>query len=399
MRATASLSILLLTGLAVLSTAQAQTKGAKAPPANEVRYFTYLSGLADDRADVILKETRQSGKLSAAHLDVCFPVPGASERTDRFVLDLNVTGEKLAGTTQSQDGKLPVTVNLTRRANGKAFDFTGMVTIGDSMSEIASSETTDSSEKEFKEQQASDDTITASPADFTEVSPEAIAVKVKREAVADFTKSLRGERVQVALYGLIASCAELRSGEQVLHLTVDPERAQDTMAKLRSQPGVISVGWTDGSMDMERTMRFAAADWREGGKLNRDKLANAVAATLSKSLPATLVSSAWNDVTGELTLKLKRPSAVIPALGLTENIEVTALAANDRPGSSDHLLLWIGSPSIETIDESAGPKLNIAENASGNDEESLSLNDTQMLNALTQALKAQRWDSDASAWK
>jgi hypothetical protein len=400
MRATASLSILALTGLAALSTAYAQAnKAAKAPPANEIRYFTYLSGLADDRADVILKETRQSGKLTAATLDVCFPVPGRSERTDRFVLNLSVTGEKLAGKTQSQDDKLPITVDLTRKPNGKTFDFTGMVTIGDTMSEIASSETADTSEKEFQEQQASDDTIVSAPDDFTEVSPEALAVKVTREAVADFAKGLRGQPVQVALYGLIASCAELRSGEQVLHLTVDPERAQDTLTKLRGHPGVIAAGWTDGTMDMERTLRFPAAGWREGGKLNRDKIANAVATALAKALPATLISSAWNDVTGELKISLKRPSAVVPALGLTEAITVTALAAADKPGGSDHLLLWVGSPSIETVDESAGPKLNIDENASGNDEESLSLNDNQTLNALTQAFDAQRWDAETSSWK
>ena len=231
------------------------------------------------------------------------------------------------------------------------------------------------------------------------MSPEAIAVKVKRDAVVDFARSLRGETVQVALYGLIASCAELRSGEQVLKLSVDPERAPAVIEKLRAQPGVITAGWTEGNMDMERTIRFPAAEWREVGKINRDKVAAAVANALAASLPATFVSSSWNAVTGELKVVLKRPSAILPALGLVENIEVTAMIAPDKPGAIGHLLLWTGSPSIETVDESSGPKLNLVENSSGNDEESLSLNDEQMLAALAKEFRAQRWDSDTSVWK
>jgi hypothetical protein len=353
----------------------------------------------EDRADVVLKETRQGGRVVAASLDVCFPLPTDANRTDRFVMTLAVDGDKLSGSTESQDSKLPVSVNLTRKANGKAFDFNGRITIGKAASTIASAETTDLSDKEFKDQQAASDTITVAPADFTEVSPEAVAVKVKRDAVVDFARSLRGENLQVALYGLIASCAELRSGEQVLKLTVDPERAPVVIEKLRGQPGVVIAGWTEGNMDMERTIRFPAAEWREAGKINREKLAASIGNSIAASLPGTLVSSNWNASTGELKVALKRPSAILPALGLVEKIEVTMLVSPDKPGASEHLLLWIGSPSIETVDESSGPKLNLVENSSGNDEESLSLNDEQVLAALAQQFRAQRWDSDRSVWK
>ncbi len=390
---------LLLAGLAGSSAVAQTAKGTKAPAGPEIRYFTYLSGLMEDRADVVLKETRQGGRVVAANLDVCFPMPADATRTDRFVLALAVEGDKLSGSTESQESKLPVSVSLTRKPNGKTFDFAGRITVGGSASTIASSETNDTSEKEFKEQQTADDTITAKPADFTEVSPEAIAVKVKREAVADFAKSLRGENMQIALNGLIASCAELRSGEQVLRLIVDPERAPAVLEKLRTQPGVIAAGWTEGNMDMERTVRFPAAEWREVGKINRQKIAAAVSAALTASLPATFVSSNWNEISGELKVVLKRPSAILPALGLVENIEVTAMIAPDKPGASDHLLLWTGSPSIETVDENSGPKLNLVENSGGNDEESLSLNDEQMLAALAKEFRAQRWDSDTSVWK
>lgn len=395
----ALLLILLLTGLAAESAPAQTPKSTKAPAGPEIRYITYLNGLLEDRADVVLKETRQGGRVVAANLDVCFPALADPNRMDRFVMTLAVDGDKLSGTAQSVEGKLPVSVALTRKVTGKTFDFAGKVTVGNSTSNVASPDTSDLSEKEFKEQQAAEDTITASPADFTEVSPEALAVKVKRDAVVDFVRSLRGEQVQVALYGLIASCAELRSGEQVLKLTVDPERAPALIEKLRTQPGVITAGWTEGNMDMERTVRFPAAEWREVGKIHRDKIAGAVANALVSSLPATLVSSTWNAVTGELKVVLKRPSAILPALGLTENIEVTAMVAPEKPGQAENLLLWTSSPSIETVDESSGPKLNLAENASGNDEESLSLNDEQMLAELAKTLRGQRWDSDASAWK
>jgi hypothetical protein len=399
MRATASLVMLLLLIVTDAPASAQATKGTKAPAGPEIRYFTYLTGLMEDRADVVLKETRQGGRLVAANLDVCFPMPSAADRTDRFVLALAIDGDKLTGTTTSQESKLPVSVSLTRKPSGKTFDFNGKITVGPSASAIDSSETSDISEKDFKEQQATEDTITTMPADFTEVSPEAIAVKVKRDAVTDFAHNLRGENLQVALYGLIASCAELRSGEQVLKLTVDPERAPAVIEKLRAQPGVVVVGWTEGNMDMERTIRFPAANWREAGKVNRDKLAAAAANALAASLPATFVSSNWNSMTGELKVMLKRPSAILPALKLVENIEVTVMVSPDKPGTSDHLLLWTGSPSIETVDESSGPKLNLVENSSGNDEESLSLNDEQMLAGLAKEFRAQRWDSDTSVWK
>jgi hypothetical protein len=198
---------------------------------------------------------------------------------------------------------------------------------------------------------------------------------------------------------LIASCAELRSNEQVLHVTVDPERAEAEIAKMRTQPGVVAAGWTEGSMDMDRTIRFPSADWRSGGKLNREKVASTVTGVLAKTLPGSLVASRWNDVTGELVMTFKRPSAILPALELTETLEIKALTASEKPGGSERMLLWLGSPTIVTTDETPGAKLEIADNASGNDEESLSLDDEASLLGLAKEFKAQRWDAEASAWK
>jgi len=40
----------------------------------------------------------------------------------------------------------------------------------------------------------------------------------------------------------------------------------------------------------------------------------------------------------------------MPALDLTETIEMTALVAQDRPGPSDRLMLWISNPVMSTAE-------------------------------------------------
>src|SRR5471030_1433748 len=106
--------LLCLIGLiAVLSSpAFAQTKLSpkSTPGANETRYFTSIDGLMEGNADVILKETRQGKTVTAAVLDVCYPAEKGSDRKDRFVANLSVSGQTMTGTTQSIGDKLPVTV-------------------------------------------------------------------------------------------------------------------------------------------------------------------------------------------------------------------------------------------------------------------------------------------------
>ena len=88
----------------------------------------------------------------------------------------------------------------------------------------------------------------------------------------------------------------------------------------------------------------------------------------------------------------------MPALDLTETIEVTALVAPDKPGASDRLMLWISTPAISTDGRSRGPKLNLAEE-SGGDEEADPKDDNGSVDALAKEFKGQRWDADKSAWK
>jgi hypothetical protein len=352
----------------------------------------------DGNADVILKETRQGKTVTSAVLDVCYPAEKGSERKDRFVANLAVSGQTLTGTTQSIADKLPVTVKLTRRASGDSFEFKGQISVGQTVTDVVSTDNSDLSEKEFQDNQTSADGITAAPKDFTEVSPESIAVRIKLDAAPDFLKGLKGQQLEVSLSSLAVSCDALRSGEMTISMNVDPERAGALLVKFRSQPGVVSAGWTSGVVEMERSIRFAAADWRDGDRVNREKLAAAITGVLAKTLAAKPTSSAWSASNGKLKLTFKRPSRLFPALDLTETVEVSALAAPDKPGASDRLMLWIGNPVSSTADETAGPRLNLAEQSSG-EEESEPKDDNGSIEALAKEFKAQRWDADKSVWK
>ena len=380
-------------------TAFAQMKLSTKPAnANETRYFTAIDGLMGGNADVILKENRQGKTVTSAVLDVCYPAEKGSDRKDRFVADLAVNGQTMTGTTQTLGGKLPVTVKLVRKPTGDSFEFNGQISIGSNVTEVASSDNSDLSEKEFRDNQTVDDGITPAPKDFSEVSPESIGVKVKLDTALDFLKALKGQDLEVSLSSLTVTCDALRAGEQTINMSTDPERAAALIAMLKSQPGVIAAGWTSGIVDMERTIRFSAGDWRDGDKINKDKLATAVAGVLTKTLAAKSSAAAWNANTGTLKLTLKRPSQLFPALDLTETIEITALVSADKPGGSDKLMLWISTPVISTADESAGAKLNLAEETSS-DEEGDQPDDNGSVEALAKAFKGQRWDSDKSAWK
>jgi hypothetical protein len=388
----------LMTASPNLAIAQMKLSPKASPGTNEVRYFTSIDGLMDGNADVILKENRQGKTVISAVLDVCYPVEKGSDRKDRFVANLAVNGQTMTGTAQSVGGKLPVTVKLVRKPTGDSFEFKGQISVGQTVTEVTSTDNSDLSEKEFLDNQTTDEGITATPKDFTEVSPESIAVKVKLAAALDFLKSLKGQDLEVSLSSLTVSCDALRAGEQTINISVDPDRANALIAKFKSSPGVVTAGWTSGTVEMERSIRFTAAGWRDGDKLDKDRLAAAIAGVLTKTLAAKSSSSAWSANTGKLKLTFKRPSQLFPALELTETIEVTALVAPDKPGGSDRLMLWIGNPVIATADETAGAKLNLSDESAG-DEEGDQKDDNGSVDALAKEFKGQRWDADKSAWK
>lgn len=379
------------------STASAQT--AKATATGEVRYFNSLGDVMGDLpVDAFIKETRQGGKVVSATLDVCYSVSLSSDRKDRFVVNLVPEGQKLAGTTQTLEAKTPVAVNLVRKPVAKTFTFEGKITVGGNVSNVFSEENSDVDEKEFQQSQLLDDDIASAPANFTQVSPHALAVKVSRTAFVDLVRSLKDQRVQIALDSLATDCAALRSGQQVLRMTVDPERAPALIAKLKANSGVAAVGWTSGNYDMDRAIRFPATGWRDGDRLDRNKLAAAIATTAAKALGAKVAGSTWSDTTGELMLTLKRPSTVVPELNLIETLSIAALPGPDKPGITDRLVLWLGSPDITTADEATGPHLEFS-TSSVNEEDATPIDDEGMIDALAAELQGQRWNSDTSSWK
>ena len=224
-----------LVGLMTASTdiAFAQIKPAprSTTAGNEVRYFTSIDGLMEGNANVILKETHQGKNVTSAVLDVCYPAEKGSDRKDRFVADLAVNGQAMTGTTQTLGSKLPVTVKLARKPTGDTFEFKGQISIGPTVIDVASSDNSDLSEKEFRDNQTVDDGITSAPKDFSEVSPESIGVKVKLDAALDFLKSLEGQDLEIALSSLTVTCDALRAGEQTITLSADPDRATAEIAE------------------------------------------------------------------------------------------------------------------------------------------------------------------------
>ena len=372
---------------------------AKAMAGNGTRYFLSLGDILGDLpVDAFLKETRQAGKTTSGVIDVCYSVSPSSDRKDRFIVDLTADGAKLSGTGESVVDKSPVTVNLTRKETDKNITFEGKITVGSKVSLVSSTDNSASDEKEFQQSQATDDNITEKPSDFTEVSPQALAVKVKRASFTDLVKSLKSDNVQIALDSIAADCVALRSGSQILRLFVDPQRSDALVAKLKSAPGVTAAGWTTGSYDIDRAIRVAAADWRSGDRLDRDKLATAIANAAARAFSAKPASNSWNDTTGELTVTLKRPNTTAPAFDLTDTLEISALIGPEKPGAADRLIIWLGSLSTTTRDESEGPHLQFADSAT-NEEDSSFTDDDQVVRALAADIKGQRWDSDKSSWK
>ncbi len=398
MRFSTVLCSALVASLAAASPGFAQTaKGPAKEPEN--RYFISLGDILGDLpVDAFIKETRQGGKTIATVLDVCYSVSPDSDRKDRFVIELKADGQKLTGTGESLEDKAPVTVNLTRKPVDRTVTFEGKITVGGKASLVSSIENSESDEDEFRQSQVVDDALTEAPADFTEVSPQSLAVRVKREGFIDLVKSLKTENVQIALDSIATDCTALRTGMQLLRLNVDPARAGKLLTKLKAAPGVIAAGWISGGYDIDRAVRFGAADWRSGEALNRDKLAATIASAAARTMDAKVASSKWNDTTGELIIALKRPNQTVPALDLTDTIEISVLVGMEKPNASDRLIVWVGVPSTTTRDEAAGPHLQFTEAASSEDDSSF-VEDDHLIKALAAELKGQRWSSDASAWK
>jgi hypothetical protein len=376
--------------------AQAKKKGAPAP-SETVRYFPLDGLLGDLPAEGFLKETRQGARISSAVLDICHAVSLTSPRKDRFAATLKVEGTKLTGLGQTQETKQRVAVDLVRKPAGKTVSFQGSITLGDSKWDVSSADNSDMSEKEFLQTQASDSAIVAEPADFTEVSPGALAVRTKREAFPTLMKEVRKENVETVLESLAVDCPALRTGEQELQVLVDPERAPALIRKLKGFPGVLDAGWTTGAFPMERAVLLPAADWKGGsGSFDKERLASAIADSLATNFAAAVEATSWNDTTGELKVALTRPSASLPGLEFSDHLETILLIGPERLQSNDGLIVWVGDVLIDIVDKGPEPRLKFMSAAS---EESDLIDGDALLNRLAKDLKGKRWDTEKGAWQ
>ena len=396
-----TLTAAVIAAIASPALAKDPPKAAAKPAAAETVHYIPLYGdlLGELSADAFLKETRQGGKLVSAEIDVCHAVGPHTERKDRFVIALKTDGAKLVGSGESA-GKVPVSVELVRKAAGKTLAFQGSITRGSATDKVELADLSEQTEEQFQDGQPTDVEITEAPKAFGEISPIALAVRVKRDGVPGLVQTLRGENVQVSLGTLADSCHTLRAGFQVVQLDVDSDRAPALVAKLRALPGVTSAGWTAaGGADW--AVRFPAASWRDAKGLDRERLAARIADIAAGTVGATSRDTAWDPITGELTLKLKRTSTeVAPSLGLTDVVELQLLLAPETAGNSERAVLWLESATLTTVDEGAGPRLAMSGSGDSEGEGSASQVDTEaLLTALAGGLGGQRWDSEATDWK
>jgi hypothetical protein len=322
------------------------------------RYFNLNGSLGDDdRADAFLKERRQGALVTAATLDICYPV--VSERQDRSELVLKVAGSTLTGTGQSQVDRSPVSARLTRRATPNGVSFAGTIKIGAIELKVDGKDLESMDERDFRQQQPQEIPIEAAPSNFIETSPGSLGVRVERDSLLAVVESLKSEDVVLGLDGLFTTCAALRSGQHTLLLKVDPERAAALVSKLNGVPGVLLAGYSKGDYDNDNAVRLATRSWQVDGKLDREKLVADIAASAAKTLSATAESTRFDATTGELGLEFKRPNAAFAELGLTDVFELTMLIGPEKIGYDDAVVVWLGEPQITITDQGPEPRFNL----------------------------------------
>lgn len=396
----------LVTGLALTlahSSAMAEPKGApKGKAGPQVRYFDLSSSLFSELgAEALLKETRQGATVVSAELDVCHMVSPTSNRLDRFVVPLKVEGNRLTGSAQSQERKQAVTVNLTRRAAGGAFSFEGTVTSGDHTDKIRSTDNTEMSEDEIGDQFLAESTIEPAPPSFSAAWPQSLYVRVSRSGLTNLLDALRDQNVRLVFNGLQTSCQVLRSDRHTVQVDVEPERIAAVLAKMKSVTGVTEIGFSPNPPNMQRSVRFPSAGWRDGsGKLDRDKFAAAIGKAAADVMSASLGSSTWDPVMGELTIELKRPDTTVPGLKLTQIITVTLVVAPESLASNQRSIVWVESIAARTADERPAPRLTFAPTTSDEGGEGQEPEGSDgLVEAVAGALKGALWDSDKEQWR
>lgn len=380
---------------------QANKDAGPSPLADDnIRYTIIEGGLLSDRpSEAIWRETRKGGKTVSATLDLCYSTSPLSNRKERFLVALRPEGGKLVGTGNSGPDQTPVAVSLVRKQDGTVFSLEGTITRASKVDEVGASDLSDMSEIEFRDHLLREEEIIDAPEDFTETTPSSIGVRVASDRLPDLVKALRALNVRVDYSSLVQTCADLRAGNQLVRLEVDPERAPALLAQFKAMPGVLAVGWTPGGYGIERAVRIAAGPWRDGKTIKMDQLAGRISAALATLLGGAALPPQWDQTTRELTLGFKRPDATARGLDLTELIELPILIGPDKPNGSDHLVIWIGDPQVQTVDEGGGPRLDISGGDHAGDEDGAAIDIGGVLAALAKELKGQRFDPERAAWK
>ncbi len=164
----------------------------------------------------------------------------------------------------------------------------------------------------------------------------------------DFLKSLKGEAVEVdAERASTVGCDALRAGEQTINLVGRSGTRGALLAKAKVDARRGRGGLDQRAcIEMDRTIRFAAADWRDGDKINRDKIASAVCRRAEpRRLRQSRSRTAGTRTPESCKLTFKRPNQVLSGTRAhRERSRLQALISPDKPGTTDKLMLWISEP-------------------------------------------------------
>ena len=104
-----------------------------------------------------------------------------------------------------------------------------------------------------------------------------------------------------------------------------------------------------------------------------------------------------------MSLKLKRPNETLRQLNLTDTLELRWLVSGEGPKPGDMLVLWLGNTAVRTADEGPEPRLKLSTGTTSEDEEegsnAVTIDRTDLINTVAEALHGQVWDSEQSAWR
>lgn len=355
-------------------------------------YFTFND---QTQLEPVLREKRRGAKVESAQLDLCYQ-NGPDNAWDRVVIELKPQGNELAGSGISQVAKTPVVFSYDRKIKGNELGYTGTLKIGVTAVPFKIENISESTEKEYQESVYTIPLI-EQPEDFTKVSPQWIALRVKRGSMAAVLQQLRNENVVLdSQFGLTEDCAALRTGTQLIQFLAQPERAANLLPQLRKWDGVLAAGWGN-SVWMFYAVRLAGADWSANGKPDRVKLKAALEKSVARALDAKAISSTWDETSGDLVLKFDRPSGRFRGLGFTEKVEVRILAEFERPGNTGDIVVWVNSASARLVDEAPGTRLKIQPvNEMG--AEGIYLDQEILTKAIAQDLKGVSWNAQDEKW-